>query len=99
MNSVIAIASDHAGFELKLFLKAELEKQNLTVLDLALDIDAESFYGLDNLLGFVSVEAFFNVDLLTCVPQRRNSRFFSFDVAQIDVALRKLPNHDLYQRF
>src|SRR5690242_12992576 len=34
MNSVIAIASDHAGFELKLFLKAELEKQNLTVLDL-----------------------------------------------------------------
>ena len=34
MNSAIAIASDHAGYELKVFLKAELEKRNFTVLDL-----------------------------------------------------------------
>jgi ribose 5-phosphate isomerase B len=34
MNGAIAIANDHAGYELKLFLKADMEKKGWTVLDL-----------------------------------------------------------------
>lgn len=34
MNSAIAMGSDHAGYDLKAFLKGELQKKGLNVLDL-----------------------------------------------------------------
>jgi ribose 5-phosphate isomerase B len=34
MTNTIAIANDHAGYDLKVFLKAELEGKGLTVVDL-----------------------------------------------------------------
>jgi len=67
----------------------------LSILQLALHLKVLPFDRLDNLLGFVALQALRDFQFLAGMSDRRNLRFDLFDVAKINTALGKLPNHDL----
>jgi hypothetical protein len=68
---------------------------NLSILQLALDLKVLPFDRLDNLLGFVALQALRDFQFLAGMSDRRNLGFDLFDVAKINPALGKFANHDL----